>query len=57
MVKEADCRQDGCKYSNTVEQCVCVCVFIIRSGSALHEDQQRDRTYKVQLLAKPGEEE
>lgn len=32
-----------------------VCVFMIRSGTALHEAQQRDRTYKVQLLARPVE--
>lgn len=27
-VKSADCRQDGCKYRNMMEQCVCVCVCV-----------------------------
>lgn len=37
---KAACRQDGCQYRNAVEHGV----FMIASGGALHEVQQRDRT-------------
>lgn len=41
------------KYGGTM----CACVFMIMSGSALHEAQHRDKTYKVQLSAKLVEKE